>query len=49
MDKAKCERAIRPFAVHKKNWLFSDTIAGADANAVYYSFIETAKFQKITL
>ena len=49
MDKAKCERAIWPFAVHRKNWLFSDATAGADANAVYYSFIETAKLNKLNI
>ena len=40
---------IRPFAVHRKNWLFSDTTAGAEANAVYYSFIETAKLNKLNI
>ena len=39
LTNSKCERAIRPFAVHRKNWLFSDTTAGVDANAIYYSFI----------
>lgn len=49
LTNSKCERAIRPFAVHRKNWLFSDTTAGADANAVYYSFIETAKLNKLNI
>ncbi len=37
------ENAIRPFAVGRKAWLFADTPAGADASAVHYSLIETAK------
>ena len=37
------ERAIKPFAVHRKNWLFADSVAGAKANAIMYSFIESAK------
>ena len=35
------ERAIKPFAVHRKNWLFADSVAGAKANAIMYSFIES--------
>lgn len=49
LTNSKCERAIRPFAVHRKNWLFSDTTAGAEANAIYYSFIETAKLNKLNI
>jgi len=37
------ENAIRPFAVGRKAWLFSDTPSGAKAGAVYYTLIETAK------
>ncbi len=37
------ENAIRPFVIGKKNWLFSSTVAGAQASAMYYSLIETAK------
>lgn len=43
------ERAIRPFAVHRKNWLFADTPEGAKANAIYYSIIETAKINKLNI
>ena len=38
-----CENAIRPFVVGRKNWLFSDTPAGASASARLYSIVETAK------
>ncbi len=37
------ENAIRPFAVGRKSWLLADTPAGADASAVHYGLIETAK------
>jgi len=37
------ENAIRPFAVGRRAWLFADTPAGANASAVHFSLIETAK------
>ena len=37
------ENAIRPFCIGRRNWLFSDTPKGAEASALYYSLIETAK------
>jgi transposase len=43
IDNNPCENAIRPFVVGRKNWLFSDSQAGAEASAVIYSVIETAK------
>ena len=45
----KVERAIRPFAVARKNWLFSDSVEGAKANAVYYSLIESAKINNLNI
>ena len=37
------ENAVSPFAVGRKNWLFSDTVRGAKASAIVYSLVETAK------
>ena len=37
------ENAIRPFVIGRKAWLFSDTTKGAQASAIHYSLIETAK------
>lgn len=37
------ENAIRPFAVGRRAWLFSDTPEGANASAAMFSLIETAK------
>jgi transposase len=36
-------KAIRPFVVGRKNWLFSGSPRGAHASAMLYSLIETAK------
>lgn len=43
IDNNPAERAIRPFVIGRKNWLFSDTPRGAQASALIYSLIETAK------
>lgn len=43
ISNALAENAIRPFAVGRRNWLFSDTPRGAEASATCYSLIETAK------
>lgn len=37
------ERAIKPFVIGRKNWIFSDTEKGAQATAVICSVVETAK------
>lgn len=37
------ENAIRPFALGRKNWLFCDTVKGAESSAIVYSLVETAK------
>ena len=43
------ENAIRPFVVGRKGWLFSDTPDGAEASAVIYSLMETAKANGLRL
>jgi len=42
-DNNSTERAIRPFVIGRKNWMFADTPEGAAASAALYSLIETAK------
>lgn len=37
------ERAIKPFVIGRKNWLFCNTPSGAKSSAIIYSLIETAK------
>ena len=46
-DNNLAENAIRPFAVGRKNWLFSGHPRGADASATIYSLIETAKANEL--
>jgi transposase len=43
LDNGFTERAIRKFAIGRNNWMFSDSEAGANASAVLYSFVVTAK------
>lgn len=43
MDNNQVENAIRPFAIGRKNFLFSVSPKGAEASALFYSLIETAK------
>jgi transposase len=43
IDNNGVENAIRPIAIGRKNWLFNDTVRGAQASANLYSLIETAK------
>ena len=42
IDNNRAERAVKPFVIGRKNWLFSNTARGATASAVLYSIIETA-------
>ena len=41
------ENAIRPFVIGRKAWLFADTTQGANASAVCYSLVETAKLNAL--
>jgi len=43
IDNNRAERAIKPFVIGRKAWLFSQTANGAHASAALYSIIETAK------
>ncbi len=47
IDNNAVENAIRPFVIGRKNWLFSDTVEGANASANIYSLIETAKANRL--
>ena len=38
------ENSIRPVVVGRKNWLFSDTVGGAEASMGIYTIVEMAKF-----
>jgi transposase len=43
IDNNRAERAIKPFVIGRKNWMFANTKNGAHASAVLYSICETAK------
>lgn len=43
----RAERSIKPFVLGRKGWLFSNTKNGAQASAIIYSIIETAKENKL--
>jgi len=47
IDNNMAENSIRPFVVGRKNWLFCGTPEGAQASALLYSLIETAKANKL--
>lgn len=42
IDNNPAERAIQPFVIGRRAWLFSDTPKGATASAEIYSLVETA-------
>ena len=39
----RAERSIKPFVIGRKNFLFANTPKGAEASAILYSLVETAK------
>lgn len=39
----RAERAIKPFVIGRKNWLFSNTTKGAKQSSIMYSVIQSAK------
>ena len=43
IDNNRSERAIKPFVMGRKNWIFYQSQKGADASSKIYSVIETAK------
>jgi transposase len=47
IDNNMAENSIRPFVIGRKNWLFSGTPKGAEASALLYSLVETAKANKL--
>lgn len=47
IDNNACENAIRPFVVGRRNWLFADTVAGANASANLYSLLQTCQVNGI--
>lgn len=48
IDNNRAERAIKPFVIGRKNWMFSQTSRGTIASAYLYSIIETARSNGLT-
>lgn len=49
MDNNRAEQAIRPFTLGRKNWVNMDSIRGAQASAILYSLVETAKANNLRI
>lgn len=47
IDNNVTERDIRPFTTGRKNWMFSQSVEGADASAVLYSIVMTCRANDI--
>ena len=41
------ERAIKPFVIGRKGWLFANSVEGANAAATIFSVIETCKYHSV--
>jgi transposase len=43
IDNNRAERSIKSFVIGRKNWLFANSVKGAESSAIIYSVVETAK------
>ncbi|WP_318798640.1 IS66 family transposase [Clostridium tanneri] len=49
VDNNAAKRAIKPFVIGRKNFLFANTAKGATASSNIYSIVETAKANKLVV
>jgi hypothetical protein len=49
LDNNACERAIRPIAIGRRNWLFAGSLRGGRAAAVIYTLIECCRQAKVDM
>ena len=49
IDNSATERAIRPFTIGRADWHIIDTVHGAEASAMIYSLVETAKANNLKI
>ena len=49
MTNNRAERAIKPFVMARKNFLFSDTSRGAESSAMCFTMIESAKLNGLNV
>ena len=45
----RAERSVKPFVIGRKAWLFSNTSRGAEASAVIFSIVESAKENRLSV
>jgi transposase len=46
-DNNTAERAVKPVAIGRKNWMFAGSEGGGKAMAIAYTLIETAKLNDV--
>ncbi len=49
LDNNRAEQAIIPFTLGRKNWVNMNSVRGANASAVLYRLVETAKANKLRI
>ncbi len=49
MDNNLAEQAVRPFTLGHKNWVNVTSLRGAEASAILYSIVETAKANSLRI
>jgi len=49
LDNNACERAIRPIAIGRRNWLFTGSMRGGRAAAVVYTLIECCRLANVDM
>jgi transposase len=47
LDNNTCERAVKPVAIGRKNWMFAGSERGGKAMAIAFTLIETAKLNDV--
>ncbi len=47
LDNNTCERAVKPVALGRKNWMFAGSEHGGKAMAIAFTLIETAKLNGV--
>jgi len=47
LDNNTCERAMKPVAIGRKNWMFAGSQRGGKAMAIAFTLIETAKLNRV--
>jgi uncharacterized protein (DUF1810 family) len=47
LDNNTCERAVKPVALGRKNWMFAGSERGGKAMAIAFTLIETAKLNGV--